>query len=83
VAAHQVEEEGVRREREEGEGDHLSARRAMVLSTEPSKGQNHEGVVALTRFLGVEMIDNPYLFPAHKTTQARSTLISFCRAMKI
>jgi hypothetical protein len=41
--------------REEGEGDHLSARGAMVLPAEPSKGQNRGGVVALTRFLGVEI----------------------------
>jgi hypothetical protein len=40
--------------REEGEGDHLSAGGLRVLPPEPSKGQNRGGVVALTRFLGVE-----------------------------
>jgi hypothetical protein len=50
AAAHQAKEEGVQRGREEGEGDHLSARGAMVLPAEPSKGQNHGGVVALACF---------------------------------
>jgi hypothetical protein len=50
---------GAKGEREEGEGDHLSARGTMVLPAQPSKGQNHGGVVALVRFLGVEISHRP------------------------
>jgi hypothetical protein len=44
----------------------------MVLPAEPSKGQNRGGVVALTRFLGVEiehLLSSVLLLYKHLPTQ--------------